>query len=1014
MFKIKKKDSSKNSEQRVLSRNSDSINNNNNQLAVAINNKTGAALNFILKKAPNFIPNVINTAKIITPNLQKKTDKNKSKNADVAAAADISIINKSSSSPVVIHTSSSLLNSPSITPAQKRGSRSLNGDIGNRPDHQRRPSEPTGLDKSTLLSDYSNLSSSINIKDSSSIYGAVPILPSSGKKDTGLYGAVPAINVHHVDITNGLRINRSASISNVPIIKEGYLNKKIDFDYYYGEICYEIDRTVAMRFKKHVCLLIFEDNVIICKRKWVRYTSANLIIDAMGFGDWDTRSISSTRGIPDNDTFSINKGKGYYTKWKLDASYSIHSVDVIPDPNLPMGYSPYIAPSLQPSFNANRNDDTSSLRSVSSNVSAIANVSSTSGVILYLNIVDNGEKDSYRVFVASSNEVRSLWISKLWDAKKANLRKLMKLSDKHSKGQNNDFDQNNGLTTIQNGIRGGGGTNGSQDHTGTVGDEKPDNTTPRRRAFWNTGKHPELIIKEIDVPVIIEQSEQIKEIEVPVIMEQSEQIKEIEVPVVVKQFEEIKEIEVPVVVKQFDQIKEIEVPVVVKQSGQIKETEVPVVLKQSEQIKETEVPVVVKQSDQIKETEVPIVVKQSMEISGQIKETDVPLVMEKSEQIKETDVPLVMEKSEEIDVPLVMEKSEEIDVPLVIEKSEQIKETDVQLVMEKSEQIKETDVPLVIEKSEQIKETDVPLVMEKSEQIKETDVPLVMEKSEQIKETNVPLVMEKSEQIKEIGVPLVMEKSEQIKETNVPVVMEKSEQIKETNVPVVIEKSEQIKETNVPVVMEKSEQIKETNVPVVMEKSEQIKETNVPAVIEQSEQIKETNLPVVMEKSEQIKETNVPAVIEQSEQIKETNVESSSSPVIELKSQALIRGGSIDSLIHELVFETQKGSEENDEFLHSFLLTYPLFAEISHVSRELKRCASIQTRDDIWNAMLDIADDVFEKNPSYLEEIKRLIQSSRDSTLSVDNNEEEITIKGSLYQPVPAPLSLDLSNLLVT
>ncbi|CAG8472810.1 22470_t:CDS:2, partial [Racocetra persica] len=762
MFKISqksKKKESKNTDPRVTSGNSEPINNNNNQLTVAINNKTGAALNFIFKRAPNLIPQVIGVAKTITPNLQKKSDKTKRN-------VDNSIINNPSSPA---SNDSSLLTSPaSFSPSQKRGSKSLNGDFGNRPDHQRRPSEPTavlGLNKQSLHSDFPS-----NNKDIS-IYGAVP---SSRKKDTGLYGAVPAINVHHVDINNGLRINRSASISSVPIIKEGYLNKKIDFDvksissscgwkayrvilrgsklyfyrppseavlktffpnnkdmgkdmistlspinergmplnnplnfdtsasklifegndkfsppliskYYYGEICYEVDRTVAMRFKKHVCLLIFEDNVVICKRKWVRYTSANLrpIIDAMGFGgnhsstnvtsptinsdsggqDWDTRSISSTRGITENEASSINKGKGYYTKWKLDACYSIHSVDVVPDPNLPTGHSPYITPSSQPPFTANRNDDTSSLRSVSSSVSIIANVSSTSGVILYLNIVDNGEKDSYRVFVASNNDVRSLWIAKLWDAKKANLRKLMKLSDKQSRGLH-DFD-NNGLATAQYNIR---GINSPQDSTG-FGDEKSEGTTvtPRRRAYWGTERHPELIIKE-------------------------------------------------------------------------------------------------------------------------------------------------------------------------------------------------------------------------------------------------------------------------------------------------------------------------------------------------------------------------------------TNS-------IESTSQTLIRGGSISSLIHELVFETQKGTEENDEFLHAFLLTYPLFAETTHIFRELKRCASMQSafendeqnktnkiserimiiltiwcqnygrdlaRDDIRNAMLELVDEAFANNPSDAEEIKKLIQDSRANVLNIDNNEEEMTVKETLCHPVPAPLSLDLSNLLVT
>ncbi|CAG8561211.1 4285_t:CDS:2 [Diversispora eburnea] len=573
---------------------------NSKDLAVAVNNKTNAALNYFISKAPNLIPSIVNTAKLITPKISKGYKENEKHESQ-----DNYIYTPPPTPGNIIPSKSSTL---LPTYSRRRVSKSLNEvDISSRSDHQRRPSEPPRIDKRSLQNEY---------------------------LENSVYTNVPAINVHHVDNNNfnnlgKTSMKRSLSISNVPIIKEGYLNKRIDFDakslstsrgwkvyrvilkgsklyfyrppseavlktffpnnkdlnmskemgstlspviatdrgmnlnpanfdpgaikliwegittntelgitqpliskYYYGEICYEVDRSMAMRFKKSVCLLIFEDNVIICKRKWVRYTSANLrpIMDAMGFGggggnyssnvtspnsnidlngqdDRDTKSINSIRGTQDNDNSNnTNKGKGYYTKWKLDTCYSIHSIDVIPDPNLPTGYSPYIAPSSQPSFfTANKHtDDNSSLRSGSSSVSVIANVSSSSGAILYLNIIDGRNKDSYRVFVAPNNDTRLLWISKLWGAKKSSLKKMMKISIKEpltTKGLNGESDFH-GSTNDQNGFR-SVGFNGYNDTSGIIGsgEKSAGATTPTRkiRAYWGTGRHPELIIKESNI-----------------------------------------------------------------------------------------------------------------------------------------------------------------------------------------------------------------------------------------------------------------------------------------------------------------------------------------------------------------------------------------------------------------------------------------------------------------------------------------------------------------------------------
>jgi hypothetical protein len=556
MFKKKQK---KSEETKNHTKNSNESS--NKALAVIQSKTANTAINYIINKAPNLIPAVVGTAKSITPKLPKKRDKK----------------NKSSKDEIIINlpspTSPTFITSPTLKPPSTKSTKSLNeieiGGGGNRvSDHQRRPSEPTPV--------RSNFP---------------PGILSYNRN------GVPAISVHNVDdgMISPIDHSSSTSISNVNVIKEGYL-KKIDFDskpfltsrgwkvykvnlrasklyfykppseavlktffpsnnndqsigkdvlstsfspviandrgmnlnpsnfdsnavklifesnlitkYYYGEMGYEVDRSVLMRFKKLVCLLIFEDNVIICKRKFIRYTTNLRLMGAIGLGggnhsstnvpnsnnndvefggqDIDSKSISSTRGITDNDGSTTNKGKGYYTKWKLDTCYPIHSVEVT-DPNFQTTYSPYIVPnsSTQQPFPSNRINDieTSSIHSTTSSISVAANIPSSSSAILHLNITDNNDgqdKDSYRVFVVPNNEIRSLWEAKLFDAKKKSLRKIMI--------QEGGSDLSN--TSV-----------GSHDHNLSNGD-KPDSR--KVRVYWGTDKHPELIIKDFNSQQILD------------------------------------------------------------------------------------------------------------------------------------------------------------------------------------------------------------------------------------------------------------------------------------------------------------------------------------------------------------------------------------------------------------------------------------------------------------------------------------------------------------------------------
>nr|CAG8437183.1 8886_t:CDS:10 [Entrophospora candida] len=441
-----------------------------NNLTVAINKKGGVALNYILKRAPNLLPAVATTVKLL-PKITKKDKKNNQRHIHHNFDHTNNTINNHNgihqnhqniddhdnddNSSDHLSVASYLVNNKALSPAQRRGI------------------------KRTLYHDYDILS----IFKSSS---------PSNRND------VPEINILPVDTTNNNTSNgrrpHSRSNNNFPIIKEGYLNKKIDFDtksfssspssgwkvyrvvlrgsklYFYKPPSESVLKTFfpnnddlnnirdlkfsifssnddhgmdlnPANFESSANKLIFE----VCKRKWVRYTAANLrpIMDAMetptSNQDWDSKSFNSTRVIQD-PTQDQN-------------------------PYIPTSYSPYIAPLSQSpyinSFSNRPNDDASSLKSFSSTL---------------------------RAFIMPNNESKSIWISKLWDAKKASLRKLIKLPDKvdsNLRQYGSSRDNNNSST---------GGNSGGSNKI-----EFANLPTPRKaRAYWGTDKHPELIENVVD------------------------------------------------------------------------------------------------------------------------------------------------------------------------------------------------------------------------------------------------------------------------------------------------------------------------------------------------------------------------------------------------------------------------------------------------------------------------------------------------------------------------------------
>jgi hypothetical protein len=222
--------------------------------------------------------------------------------------------------------------------------------------------------------------------------------------------------------------------------------------YIYGESFTEIDRA-TMQFKRHVALLLFEDTIMICKRKWIRST-ATKVKDAIKFSSsnhektdrqdtltnkrqpstasgishksGDSRGSESepkSRGSVDR---SSDKQRGYFTKWKHEATYLLSDVEALdmasPVPSASATFYPFAAPataataSLASVSRNPRDSDGSSIYRPSSAPSHNYQTTSTLELVITSSI-DGKEYTDRLLFLPPSQEVRHRWFSKFNRAK---------------------------------------------------------------------------------------------------------------------------------------------------------------------------------------------------------------------------------------------------------------------------------------------------------------------------------------------------------------------------------------------------------------------------------------------------------------------------------------------------------------------------------------------------------------------------------------------------------------------
>ncbi|KAF9206354.1 hypothetical protein BGZ49_002599 [Haplosporangium sp. Z 27] len=231
---------------------------------------------------------------------------------------------------------------------------------------------------------------------------------------------------------NAKSINQGAQTFAPPVTK-----------YVYGECFTEIDR-LTMQFKKHVALLIFEDSIVICKRKWMRYTSTK-VKDAIKFnsnsqekGDSQDTASGKRQGSISGISYKSgdsrgsegeyrsrnsfdgqsDKQRGYFTKWKLEASYPLAQVEALdmasPVPSSSATFYPFAAPSTATAIiGRNPRDSVASSIYTSASIAMQNTHQTTSTLELVVTSQIDGKEFTHRLlYLPPSQEVRHQWYSK--------------------------------------------------------------------------------------------------------------------------------------------------------------------------------------------------------------------------------------------------------------------------------------------------------------------------------------------------------------------------------------------------------------------------------------------------------------------------------------------------------------------------------------------------------------------------------------------------------------------------
>ncbi|KAJ2454658.1 hypothetical protein EV183_001406 [Coemansia sp. RSA 2336] len=291
-----------------------------------------------------------------------------------------------------------------------------------------------------------------------------------------------------------------------PGVRDGEITAPLCERYSFGECFTEVDLR-SLKFKRYVCVLIFDDTIVVLKRRWVRQGLASSFFGAvsnkMRFGK---SSRAKAQQATDNTSLVSAElgitGKGYFTKWKYHSQYPLTNVEAIEaaSSRFSVTHSPGVlghlgresqAGSSRLSLYSIGNSSVSSVMTRTSTVSKDYSGALSSGLVPGFQIFVNGKERVARMFVATTSDAKNNWLSRFAAAKSSYARRLRQRPRENTGG----------------GRRYNGGTEPTRPATATQGkdqsadaahadDKAKQQKDTRTRLFWGTQRHPELVVAE--------------------------------------------------------------------------------------------------------------------------------------------------------------------------------------------------------------------------------------------------------------------------------------------------------------------------------------------------------------------------------------------------------------------------------------------------------------------------------------------------------------------------------------
>ncbi|KAJ1847747.1 hypothetical protein LPJ73_004170, partial [Coemansia sp. RSA 2703] len=298
-----------------------------------------------------------------------------------------------------------------------------------------------------------------------------------------------------------------------PGVSDGEIAVPLCERYVFGECFTEVDLR-SLKFKRYVCALIFDDTIVVMKRRWVRQGLASSFFGAvsnkMRFGKG--ARVNNTQVTDNSSLVSAElgiQGKGYFTKWKFHSQYPLTNVEAIEaaSSRFSVSHSPGVLGHLgresqtgsgRISLYSIGNSSVSSIMTRTSTVSKDYSGALSSGLVPGFQIFVGGKQRVTRMFVATTSDAKNNWLSRLAAAKANLVRRLRQRTREPAQAARHPQTTataapGTGVATATAAVPGKDTL--ADDLAGPADDRTRPAKDARARLYWGTQRHPELIVK---------------------------------------------------------------------------------------------------------------------------------------------------------------------------------------------------------------------------------------------------------------------------------------------------------------------------------------------------------------------------------------------------------------------------------------------------------------------------------------------------------------------------------------